>query len=346
MSWSLALRKLEYILRRLMLSIIVLLGLTIITFTLSRIIPSDPASLYLGPRARPDELERVRIELGLNQPLLMQYLTYMGALMNGDLGNSIATKRPILQELTDRLPATLELLFAAMLLAVVIGIPLGVASAKLRGKPLDLGVRTLSIIGVSMPAFWLGLLLQLIIAHGLGLLPIAGRIDRAMRFSSPITEITGFYVFDTIASGNWVAFRDAVAHLGLPAITLAAYPVGLIARMTRATMMEVLEQPYIRTARAFGIQERIITYQYALRNAFAPILTVIGLTLAYLLTGAFFVEIIFNWPGLGMFTARSFLNLDYPAIMGMTLFSASGYVLINLLVDLLQTWVDPRIALR
>ncbi len=218
-------------------------------------------------------------------------------------------------------------------------------SARLQGKPLDAGVRTTSIIGVSLPAFWLGLLLQLLFSNYLGLLPVAGRVDSGLRFTAPITPITGFYLLDTLITGNWVAFRDVLAHIILPAITLAAYPIGLVARMTRATMLEVLAQNYIRTARAYGIVERMITYRYALKNALGPTITVIGLTLAYSLTGAFFVEIIFNWPGLGMFTARSFLNLDYPAIMGMTLFGASGYVFINLGVDLLQAWVDPRISL-
>ena len=338
-------RKLQYIVRRGLFSILVLVGMTIITFSLTHVIPSDPAALYLGPRARPAELERVREQLGLNQPLPVQYLAYMRALFQGDLGTSIATKRPVLQELTTRLAATLELLGAATLLSILIGVPLGVMSARLHGKPLDMFVRTISILGISMPAFWLGLLLQLLVAHAFNLLPTAGRVDSSLRFSSPITEITGFYLLDSLLTGNWVAFADVLRHLILPAITLAAYPIGLVARMTRATMLEVLEQNYIRTARAYGIRERVIVYSYALKNAISPTLTVIGLTLAYSLTGAFFVEIIFNWPGLGLFTARSFLNLDYPAIMGMTLFAASGYVVVNLLVDLLQAWIDPRISL-
>jgi len=339
-------RKVQYILRRGSLSILVLIGLTLITFGLTRVVPSDPAALYLGPRARPAELERVREQLGLNQPLPGQYLTYMKALLQGDLGTSIATKRPVFQELTDRLPATLELLIAATLVSIIVGIPLGVMSARLRGKALDVTVRTASIIGVSMPAFWLGLLLQLLLAHTFKLLPIAGRVDTGLRFTSPISDISGFFLLDTLLTGNWVAFKDVLLHLILPAVTLAAYPTGLVARMTRATMLEVLEQNYIRTARAYGIRERVIIYSYALKNAIGPTLTIIGLTLAYSLTGAFFVEIIFNWPGLGLFTARSFLNLDYPAIMGMTLFGASGYVVINLVVDLLQAWIDPRISLQ
>lgn len=339
-------RKLEYVLRRLVLSIGVLFGITIITFALARVIPSNPGSLYLGPRARPAEIERINQKLGLDEPLPQQYITYLRGLLQGDLGDSIATKRPVLRELRERVAATLELLFAATLLSIVIGIPLGVISARLQGKAMDVSVRTFSIVGVSLPAFWLGLLLQLFFAHTLGLLPVAGRVNRTLRFSHPIDEITGFFLFDTLVTGNWVAFQDTLEHLILPALTLGAYPIGLVARMTRANMLEVLGQDYIRTARAYGIHQRRIIYVYALKNALGPTITVIGLTLAYSLTGAFFVEIIFNWPGLGLFTARSFLNLDYPAIMGMTVFGASGYVLINLIVDLIHAWMDPRISLE
>ena len=231
-------------------------------------------------------------------------------------------------------------------LAALIGVPLGVLSARGSGRLPDLFIRLLSIVGVSMPAFFLGLLLQILFFRNLDLLPLAGRLDSDMRFISPVTDITGFLLLDSFLTRNWVAFKDAFLHLVLPALTLAAYPIGLIARMTRATMLEVLEQDYIRTARAYGIKDRVITYLYALKNAISPTLTVIGLTFAFALTGTFFVEIIFNWPGLGLFTTRSLLNLDYPAIMGMTLLGAGGYVLINLIVDVIQAWVDPRVSLH
>jgi ABC-type dipeptide/oligopeptide/nickel transport system permease component len=270
----------------------------------------------------------------------------MGQLLHGDLGTSVATKRPITQELGDRLPATLELLLSGILLAVLIGVPLGVVSARWQGRPLDVGVRSFSIVGVSMPAFYLGLLLQILFFRNLHLLPLAGRLDANLRFSHPITEITHFLILDSVLTQNWVGLKDVLLHLILPAFTLAAYPIGLIARMTRATMLEVLEQDYIRTARAYGIRDSIVTYLYALKNAISPTLTVIGLTVAFALTGTFFVEIIFTWPGLGLFTVRSLLSVDYPAIMGVTLFGAAGYVIINLIVDILQAWVDPRISLK
>lgn len=337
--------RLVYATRRVLLSVLVLLGMTLVVFVLTRIIPNDPAALYLGSRARPAEIERVSRELGFDRPLSEQYLIYLSGLLRGDLGDSIATKRPVAREIADRAAATLELLLVAMALAVATGIPLGVLSTRLRGRALDLLVRVVSVVGVSMPAFWLGLLLQVLFSQLLGVLPAAGRVDGALRFVSPIDEVTGFWLLDSALGGNWIALRDVLLHLLLPALTLAAYPAGLVARMTRGTMLEVLEQDYVRTARAYGVSDNRLYFRHALRNAIGPTLTVIGLTFAYAITGAFYVEVIFNWPGLGLFTVRSFLNLDYPAIMGVTLLAATGYVLVNLIVDMLQAWVDPRIAL-
>ncbi len=340
------LHKLEYILRRLLTSLFVLFGVSIITFFLARVVPNDAAVLYIGPKARAEDLARVRIQLGLDKPLPVQYAFYMRDLLHGDLGISIGTKRPVLQEILDRAPATLELLFTGMFLAVLIGIPLGVLSARWQGKPLDVGVRTVSIIGVSIPAFFLGMVLQIVFFRNLHLLPLAGRVTSDLRFTHPIETITHFYVLDTLLTKNWVALKDVLLHLLLPALTLAAYPIGLIARMTRAAMLEVMEQDYIRTARAYGIRDVIITYVYALKNAISPTLTVIGLTIAFALTGTFFVEVIYTWGGLGEFTVRALLNIDYPAIMGITLLGASAYVVINLVVDILQAWIDPRVSLK
>jgi peptide/nickel transport system permease protein len=337
--------RLEFVIRRTAASLFVLLGVSFITFFLARVVPSNAAALYIGPRARPEDIARVAEQLGLNRPLPVQYMVYMRAMLQGDWGISIGTKRPVLQELAQRLPATLELIFTAMLLAIIVGVPLGVISAHRQGKPVDYFVRVLSIVGVSLPAFWLGLLLQLLFFRNLDILPLAGRFNNDLRFTSPIADITGFLLVDSAITGNWTAFVDVSWHLILPAITLAAYPMGLIARMTRGAMLEVLSQDYIRTAQAYGLKERFIVYVYALKNALGPTLTVIGLTMAFALTGTFFVEIIFNWPGLGQFAVRSLLNLDYPAIMGITLFGAASYVLINLVVDLLQAWIDPRIQL-
>ena len=338
--------RLEFILRRLLSSILVLIGVSIITFMVARVIPSNAAAMYIGPKARPEDIARVTIKLGLDKPLPVQYFVYMSELLHGDLGTSIGTKRPVLQELAGRLPATLELLFTGMAIAVIVGVPMGVISARWQGKPTDVFVRTISIIGVSMPAFYLGLLMQILFFRRLDLLPLAGRFSNELRFTNPINPITNFLLLDALIGSNWIAFKDVAFHLVLPALTLAAYPAGLIARMTRATMLEVMEQDYIRTARAYGIRETVVVYLYALKNALSPTLTVIGLTFAFALTGTFFVEIIYNWPGLGLFTVHSLLNVDYPAIMGITLFGSVMYVLINLAVDLLQAWIDPRISLK
>lgn len=340
------LEKLDYVLKRLVMSVVVLLGLSLITFTLARVVPSDPAALYIGPRARAEQVEAVRQKLGLDRPVYVQYLFYIRDALHGDLQTSIATKRPVAQEITDRLPASLELLMAGMSIATLVGLVLGVISARFQGSPFDVAVRIFSLVGVSLPAFWLGLLLQIVFFRGLGWFPINGRIDSAIRFTHPIQPLTGFYLFDSLVTRNWVAFRDALWHIILPAVTLAAYPMGLVARMTRATMLEVLSQDYIRTARAYGVGEAFVIGAYALKNALGPTLTVVGLSLAYALTGTFFVELVFNWPGVGTFTVHSLLNVDYPAIMGVTLFGAAGYVVVNLVVDLVQAWIDPRISLR
>ncbi len=339
-------QKLEFILRRILTSVLVMIGVSVITFFLARVVPSNPAALYIGPKARQEDIDRVTKQLGLDKPLPVQYMVYMRELLRGDLGTSISTKKPITEELAGRIPATLELLLFGMFIAILIGVPLGVLSARSQGKLFDVLVRILSIAGVSMPAFFLGLILQIIFFRNLEILPLAGRVDSDLQFTNPLTPITNFILIDSLLTSNWVTFKDAFLHLILPAFTLAAYPMGLIARMTRAAMLETLEQDYIRTARAYGIKQTIIIYLYALKNAISPTLTVIGLTFAFALTGTFFVEIIFNWPGLGLFTVRSLLNVDYPAIMGMTLFGSMGYVLINLFVDLIQAWVDPRISLR
>ncbi len=335
----------RFVLRRVAGSALVLLGVSAITFFLARVIPSNAAALYIGPRARPDDIARVTQELGLDRPLPVQYLTYMRDVLSGDWGTSIGTKRPVIEEILGRLPATLELIAAAMLIAIPLGIALGVLSARWQGRVPDVLVRIVSIAGVSLPAFFLALVLQIIFFRLLDVLPLAGRSSTELRFSDPIDPVTGFLVLDTILAGNLTALGDALAHLVLPALTLAAYPLGLIARMTRSAMLETLGQDHIRTARAYGLPSGLINYRLALRNAILPVLTVIGLTLAYALTGSFFVEVVFNWPGLGTFAVRALLNVDYPAVMGIALFGAVGYVAINLLVDLGQAWLDPRIRL-
>ncbi|MBC9936715.1 MULTISPECIES: ABC transporter permease [unclassified Leucobacter] len=326
-------------------ALFVLLALTIVVFVLTRVIPSDPAVVFAGPKAPPEELARVREALGFDRPLPMQYFDYLGGLLSGDWGNSLSTRRPVLLELATRLPATLELLLAAMSFALVAGVALGVLATRRPGGPLDGVIRFLAIGGISMPVFWLGLLLQVLFVGRLGILPATGQFSTELAYVSPITSVTGFPLFDSLITGNWVAWSDGMAHLVLPMLTLAAYPLGLVARMTRASMLEVQSQEYIFTARAYGLRDRSIRWRLSLKNALPPTLTVAGLSAAYALTGTFFVEIVFNWPGIGQFAANAMLAVDYPAIMAITMLGALGYLLANLVVDVCQARIDPRVRL-
>ena len=336
---------LRFLIRRLLTALLTLLAITIVTFTLARVIPSDPAAVYIGPLARPDEVARVSAELGLDRPLPEQYGSYVADLVQGDWGTTLASKEPVLDAIWARLPATLELIVAAMVLALAIGLPLGVVSARRRGTSTDAAVRVGAVAGISMPVFWLGLLLQVVFAGKLGLVPPTGRESLDTEILHPVTSVTGFLLVDALVTGNLSAAADAARHLILPAITLAAYPAGLIARMTRASMLDVLGEDHIRTARAYGLSERLVVWRLALKNALPATTTVAGLSLAYLLTGTFFVEIVFNWPGIGQFATQALLNLDYPAIMGITLLGAIGFLTINLAVDLIQARLDPRVRL-
>lgn len=335
-----------YIMRRLALIVLVLIGVSAITFTLARVVPSDPAARYVGPHPKPEQIEKARIKLGLDKPLYIQYFYYMRDLLHGDLGTSIYTHQPVLNDISSRLPATLELITTAILIALIVGVPLGVISAQKRDTLVDHASRLISVAGVSTPAFFLGILFQLLFFRQLGLLPLNGRVDAYVTVYHPVQEITGFYLIDTLFTGNWPALTSSFLHIILPALALATPSVGLFTRMTRSTMLEVLGEDYIRTAKACGLPERTINYLYALRNAVGPTLTVAGLSFAYMLTSVFFVEVIFSWPGLGTYAAQSLLANDYPAIMGVTLVVAMFYVFINLFIDLLQSVLDPRIVLR
>lgn len=326
-------------------ALLVLLVLTLVVFILTRVIPSDPAVVYAGIKAPPEELARIRERLGFDRPLPIQYLTYLGGLLTGDWGNSLSTRRPVLTEFAVRLPPTLELLFAAIAFALVFGVILGVLASRKPGGVLDGIIRFLSIGGISMPAFWLGLLLQIFFVGRLGILPATGEFSKEVDHVSPISHVTGFPLFDSLITGNWVALSDGMAHLILPMLTLGAYPLGLIARMTRASMLEVQSQDYIFTAQAYGLRERMIRWRLALKNAIPPTLTVTGLSAAYALTATFFVEVVFNWPGLGQFASKAMLSVDYPSILAITMLGAAGYLLANLIVDIAQARVDPRVRM-
>ncbi|MEW5786041.1 MAG: ABC transporter permease [Bacillota bacterium] len=337
---------LKYAARRIALMVLVLVGISVIVFFLSRVVPSEPASLYVGPLARPEQLEAAKIKLGLDQPLPVQYVRYMGDLVRGDWGVSLRTRRPVNEDILRFLPNSLELIVMSLSLSILVGVPLGALVAKKKDRFLDHFARLGSIAGVSVPSFWLALLFQILFVRTLGLLPVGGRISMSVGILSPIHEITGFMLVDAVITGNLSALQDLLRHSVMPVLTLAAYPIGMFTRMTRSTMLEVLGNDYIRTARSFGVKENRITFVYALKNAIGPTLTVIGLTFAYALLGAFFVEVIFSWPGIGVYAVNGILSMDYPAILGVCLVVAFFYILVNLVIDLLQSALDPRINVK
>jgi len=336
---------LRYVLKRLIWLLVVLFGLCVITFTLSRVVPGDPAAAYIGPRARPEQVELVRQQLGLDRPLYVQFGFYLRDLAHGNFGESLRTHRPVLRGIVDHLPASLELMFSAIFIALFLGIPIGVVSARRENTVVDHLSRLFSVANVSMPSFWLAMIFQIVFFRWLGLFPIGGRIDTVTALLHPIEKITGFSIVDAVISGNWVALRNVLLHLVLPSVTLAAYSTGLIARMTRSTMLEVLREDYITTARSIGVSESEIHFIHALRNAIGPTLTTAGLCFASMLTGTFFIELIFFWPGLGTYTINAIFLNDYPVIMAVTLLMALFYVAVNLCVDLLLAIADPRIRI-
>jgi len=337
--------RLEYILKLLMMVIFVLLSVSIVTFFIARVVPSNPAAAWVGAHPTKEQIKKVTIELGLDKPLYVQYFRYMKDLMAGDLGTSFRTHQPILTDIKKFLPATFELVMASMILAIVIGIPLGVLSGAYHGSWLDHLTRLFSIAGVSMPAFLLGLVLQLLFFKELGLLPLGSRISIDTTLFNPITPVTGFYLIDSVLSGNWIAFKDASIHLILPALALATYPVGVAIRMTRSTMIEVLSEKYIMAARVSGIRERTVLFVLALKNAIVPTLNALGLSFVYSLTGAIVIEIIFSWPGLGTYVTVAVMNVDFPVVVSVTLIATVFYIFVNLFLDILQAVIDPRVTM-
>lgn len=326
--------------RRILLSVIALLGITILVFVLSHVVPGDPARLAAGPQARAEQVENVRKEYGLDKPLAQQYLIYMKNLFKGDLGKSLQSRRPVTDDLRDYFPATLELTLVASFFAIVGGVLLGLVSALRQNQGFDHFSRIFSLAGISMPVFWLGLLLVLIFYRDLGWLPFGGRLDASL---TPPTHITGLYLLDSVLTGNWETFWSSFSYLVLPSITLSLGSLGVISRMTRASLLDVLPQDYVRTARAKGLHERQIILRHVLRNALFPIITIAGLQIGSLLSGAFLVEVIFSWPGLGTYAMKAILFLDYNGIIGVTMLIGLVYMLTNLLVDILYFVIDPRV---
>ena len=331
---------LSYLLRRLVGFAAVMVGISIITFSLSHVVPADPAIVALGDHATDAQINAFREKYGLNKPVPEQYWIYVTNLMHGDLGISLRTRRPVAADLHDFFPATFELSLTALILSILIGIPAGVLSATTRNRLPDHVVRIVSLIGGSVPIFWLGLILIGFFYGRLGWLPGGARIDK---FIPPPPMVTGLFTVDSLLVGDYKAFLSSVHHLFLPALALGYFSTAIIARMMRSSMLEVLNQQYVLAARAKGLRQGQVVWRHAARNALIPTVTTIGVTFGSLLSGAVLTETIFSWPGLGRYATNSAINLDFPAVMGVTLLAALVYTVTNLIVDVGYRWLDPRI---
>jgi peptide/nickel transport system permease protein len=330
-----------YVLKRLALLVPTLLGMSILTFSLIHLVPGDPATVMLGERATPAAVEALRKDLGLDRPLWVQYGRFLHGLVTLDLGRSLKTREKIAVEMADRFPATAELALAAILFAALCGVGFGIVAARWRRSWFDVFVMAGSLAGVSMPIFWLGLLVILLFSVRLGLLPLAGRLDP----SFVVPHVTGFLLVDTLLAGQLRAFLDAARHLLLPAWVLGTIPLAVIARMTRAAVLEVLTQDYVRTAWAKGLSEARVLLVHVLKNALIPTMTVIGLQFGYLLGGAVITETIFAWPGVGRWLVLAVSARDFRAVQGGVLLLATVFVFVNLAVDLAYAVADPRVRL-
>lgn len=333
---------LRYVVRRLVLLVPILIGLSILVFVFVRSLPGGPAIALLGERATQESVEAIERELGLEKPLHEQYLTYAGNLVTGDLGASIQTRRPVFDELKQRFPATIELGIAAMLFAILVGVPLGYVAAKRYQGVLDQTSLVASLIGISFPIFFLALILKYVFAVKLGWLPSIGRLDVTRSLEHP----TGFYTLDAILAGDFPAFMDAVRHLILPAVALGTIPLAIVARITRAATLDVLSEDYVRTARAKGLDPSVVDRRHIMRNSMLPVVTIVGLQTGLLLTGAILTERVFAWPGLGTMIINAISFRDYAVLQGGLVFFALIIVLVNLLVDVSYAFLNPRIRYR
>jgi peptide/nickel transport system permease protein len=335
-----------YVARRAALAVVVVAGVIILTFVIAHVIPGDPAATWAGPHASPGQVAAARRFLGLDRPLPVQLAAYFGGIATGSWGVAIHTHRPVLSDLATVAPASLELVIAALVVALAAGVPLGLVSARWPNKPIDHAVRAGSILGVSMPIFWMALIFQLVFSQHMHLLPVAGEYSPGLLFTSPLAHRTGFGVVDALLTGNWPMLGSTLSHLVLPALVVAAYPAGLIARLVRAQVLDTVGETHVQMARALGFPERAVFGRYLMKLAWNPVASAIALVFGYSLVNTFLVESIFDWPGLGSYAATSIGTLDTPAILGVTLFIAIVYVIANLLVDMVQAWLDPRIGLR
>lgn len=336
---------LHFLLRRLATSLFVVAGVITLTFFVTRVLPADSARTYAGIRARPEQVEIVRTRLGLDRPLPEQFVRYLAGLAQGDLGNSLVTKRSVREDLGIFLPATLELILTGFGLALLIGIPAGILAGAQVDGAFDRLTGAAAVLGAAAPVFALALLSQQIFFNHLGWLPLNGRLDAEISIGYPVTTISGFLLVDAAVTGNWAAWRDGLAHLLLPAAVVAVYPLAVILRMTRNALVEALRQPHIAVARAKGLPPRTLLLRHALRNAILPVLTLAGLTFAYAITGSVFVEVLFRWPGLGKYMADAIVSKDFPPILAVTLVSTLAFVGVTFCVDILIAILDPRVRL-
>ncbi|MCE2397094.1 ABC transporter permease [Candidatus Poribacteria bacterium] len=330
-----------YVLHRLLSMGLSLFGVSLLVFFMVHLIPGDAALAILGERATEEALTELRRQMGLNQPLYKQYGVFLWDLVHFDLGRSFKTNQPVIDEILRKFPATVELTLAAMIFSIFFGIAAGIIAAVNRGKFWDYTTMFGSLAGISMPIFWLGLMLILLLAYTFPIFPSSQRLDAVLDLD--IQHRTHFYLIDTLLAGNFAAFRDAIAHLILPAITLGTIPLAIIARMTRSSLLEVLNQQYIVTAYAKGLPKRVVILKHALKNSIIPVLTVIGLQFGYLMGGAILTEHIFSWPGLGSWLRAAVEARDIRPVQGGVLFVATVFMTVNLIVDLLYAYFDPRI---
>ena len=330
---------LRFVVRRLLLLIPILLGLSILVFFWIRALPGGPAQALLGERATAQSIENIEEQYGLDEPVHVQYWTYIKTVGRGDLGTSVTTRRPVIDELEQRFPATIELAVVALMFAVGLGVPLGFVAAKKYGGPADQASLIISLLGISIPVFFLAILLKYVFAVKLGLLPTVGRISATIDIEHP----TNFYLLDAILAGDPEATWDVIKHMILPAIALGSIPLAIIARITRASVLDVQNEDYVRTARAKGLPPRVVDVRHVFRNALLPIITIIGLQVGLLLSGAVLTETVFAWPGMGTWLVDAIKARNYPVLQGGILFVAFVFVIVNLLVDVLYGFINPRI---
>lgn len=333
----------RYVAQRLVMMVGILFGVLTITFMLSRVLPSSPVAMMLGHRPTPEQVEVARKALGLDRPLYEQFFLYLRNVARGDLGTSLFTGRPVVEDLSSRAAATFELTTYAMVFVILIGVPLGVLSAVRQNSLLDHGARTVSIAGMALPLFLIGMLLQMLFYGQLGWLPLQGRMDSIVLLDNPFDRTTGLFTVDAALAGQWTAFWDALWHLVLPVASLTLASLAVVTRITRNVMVEVLGEDYIRTAWAYGYAPKKVYFLFALKPTLIPMLTVIGLTYGFMLGGSVVIEYVFDWPGLGGYVVGAIRRNDYPAVMGVTMFLSIIYLTVNLIVDLLYHAVDPRL---